>query len=252
MSISAFSKIKPHLQTLAPSLYSQLLSLRNRFVTKKMSSYDFFTSMYLTNGWGGKESLSGQGSDSDQTKIISREIPLLIKEFGIKTMLDAPCGDLHWISKIDLGLEKYIGSDIVAPLIENNTLKYGGKNNRQFVLLDITKDTLPQVDMILCRDCLVHLPLKEVLAALKNFKKCGAKYLLTTTLPLTLINREVIKRNWRPLNFTVTPFNFPEPLRLIHEGSTENDNVYRFADKSLGLWELDSIKLLKPLNLSLT
>jgi hypothetical protein len=38
--------------------------------------------------------------------------------------------------------------------------------------------------------------------------------------------------DWRPLNLCAPPFNFPPPLRIIHE-------PYRaFTDKSLGLWRV--------------
>ncbi len=42
------------------------------------------------------------------------------------------------------------------------------------------------------------------------------------------------------LNFAFAPFHFPEPLLLIDEEYTANDNAY--SDKSLGLWQIEEIK----------
>ena len=50
-----------------------------------------------------------------------------------------------------------------------------------FYKLDIINDPLPKTDVILCRDCLVHLTIKQIKTALYNFKKSGARFLLTTT-----------------------------------------------------------------------
>ena len=46
---------------------------------------------------------------------------------------------------------------------------------------------------------------------------------------------------WRPLNLELSPFDFPKPLKIINEKCTEYNGIY--ADKSLGLWLLDDIKI---------
>jgi len=81
---------------------------------------DIFTGIYLSNGWSGKESKSGTGSDLDQTRIIRQQIPKLFRKLGIKSVLDVPCGDFWWFKEMDLGNIKYIGADIVPELIKSN------------------------------------------------------------------------------------------------------------------------------------
>ena len=110
------------------------------------------------------ESASGRGSDLDNTETIRAALPALIREWGIRTMIDAPCGDFHWMSRLDLGLERYIGVDIVAELIELNRQKYRIEAVREFRVMDLVRDRLPAADLILCRDCLVHLSLPEACA----------------------------------------------------------------------------------------
>lgn len=197
-----------------------------------------FANIYQSNGWSGEESISGPGSDLDQTRVICVKIPELISELGIRTMLDAPCGDLHWIKNVELGVAEYIGGDIVPALVESNSARFAG-TNRSFRVMNLISDPLPKVDLVFCRDCLVHLPLREAAEALRNIKRSGSEYLLTTTFPATRSNAEVIRGLWRPLNLTLPPFRFPPPLRLINEGCTEQGGI--FKDKSLGLWRVDDL-----------
>lgn len=196
-----------------------------------------FTELYYEPRRG-QEMVSGPGSDLIQTAVISREIPALIKEFGIKTMLDAPCGDFYWMRRVELNVESYIGVDIVDELIERH-IRDHASDKRRFICLDITSDNLPRVDLIFSRDALVHLSFRDCWAALENFKASGSGYLLMTTFPETAKNEDILTGEWRPINFERAPFNLPPPLRLINERCAEDGGAY--ADKSLGLWTLDDI-----------
>lgn len=197
-----------------------------------------FTEVYDKNIFGGPLSRSGAGSDLVQTAIIRREIPRILRQYGIGSMLDAPCGDWHWMREVALGATQYTGADIVAPLIAGNTQTFG-RPGVAFQCLDLTKHILPQRDLILSRDCLVHLSFHDAMKIIANFKASGAKYLLTTTFTQRVGNTDLGNDFWRPLNMTRAPFNFPAPLETVDEGCTEAGKL--FADKSLGLWRLDDI-----------
>ena len=92
-----------------------------------------FTQIYKTNGFKGKESKSGRGSDFDQTIIIKKEIPLLLKSLGVKTFIDAPCGDFNWQKDMVLKGVKYIGIDIVSELIDDITKDYIRENLLNYI-----------------------------------------------------------------------------------------------------------------------
>jgi hypothetical protein len=139
---------------------------------------------------------------------------------------------------VELGVERYLGADIVREQVERNQEKYA-RADRTFLWLDATGDPLPRADLILSRDLLVHLSFGDIEAALKNFKRSGAEYLLTTTFPRTTQNREILTGDWRPINLQLPPFNFPGPQYLVNEHCTENGG--RYADKSLGLWKLEAL-----------
>lgn len=204
---------------------------------KFKSSKSIFSEIYHNNSWNAQNSVSGPGSELPVTSVIIEEIPFIIKETNAKILLDAPCGDFHWMKETKLDLDKYIGVDIVPEIIANNQQKYSNET-RTFINLDIIKDRLPQADMILCRDCLVHLSFKNVFTTIKNFKESNSKYLLTTTFPELRENRNIDTGLWRPINLQIKPFSFPNPIKLINEKFSENG---KYTDKSLGLWKLEDI-----------
>lgn len=217
------------------SVYNALQRLSYRLRPVKWR----FTEIYRHSAFGGKESVSGPGSDLMQTETIREEMPKLVEELNIKSLLDAPCGDFYWMQKINfIGLDKYIGADIVPEIIADNNKKYANKN-RQFITIDIIKDRMPSVDMIICRDCFVHFSFKHIFQAIKNFENSKSKYFLATTFPRCLKNNNIITGEWRPINLQLPPFNFPAPIKLIDEKCSEQN--YKYSDKKLGLWKFEDI-----------
>lgn len=96
------------------------------------------------------------------------------------------------------------------------------------------------MDLIFCRDCLVHLSLQDIWRSLHNVCASRSEYLLITTFTERVENHDIVTGRWRTLNLEAAPFVFPRPLRLIKEGCTEDDGVY--ADKALGLWRVADIR----------
>jgi SAM-dependent methyltransferase len=201
------------------------------------SSEQVFTDIYRHNKWFGTDSVSGVGSDVVQTSVIVEEIPRLLKEFSIETLLDVPCGDFFWMSRIELGTVHYVGGDIVQELVERN-LREHARPGVDFRRIDLTSDDLPEADLVLVRDCLVHLSYEDIDRALRNICKSRARYLLTTTFP-GRTNHDIPTGRWRPLDLQSPPFGLPAPERLINEGCTEAGAQFR--DKSLALWQIDDL-----------
>jgi SAM-dependent methyltransferase len=199
-----------------------------------------FSEIYEKNLFNGDESRSGKGSSLTQTERLRRELPALLRELGVRTFLDAPCGDCHWIADFDWATIGYTGVDVVPALVEANRVRLKTKR-MEFTAADLCADPLPRADLIFCRDCWVHLTFRQVQECLANFRRSGAEYLLTTTFERPGPNVELQPGMiWRPLNRQEAPFRFPRPLRLLLEHCTEEDG--RFADKALGLWRLPDLK----------
>jgi hypothetical protein len=96
-------------------------------------------------------------------------------------------------------------------------------------------------DLIQCRDCLPHLAYEDIFRVMRNFRRSGATYLLTTTFEHHPENTDIATGDWRPLNLERAPFHFPGPLRIVNEKCKEGGGKY--ADKSLALWKIEALSL---------
>ncbi len=195
-----------------------------------------FTEIHATNHWGG-DSRSGDGAAKAQVKAIQQHLPQIVKDLGVKVFLDLPCGDFNWMKEIDLGVEQYIGGDIVEALVQHNQQHFTHET-RSFHHINLLTDDLPAADMVFCRDCLVHLSFADIQRAFENLKRAKIPYLMTTTFTDCLHNEDITTGDWHILNLEMAPFNLPPPLYLLNEGCTEGEGTY--ADKSLGVWGMGS------------
>ena len=209
------------------------LSIRPRMRRRGMAGV--FSDHYTANGWGNPESRSGEGSTLQATEAVRAALPKLISDYDIATVLDIPCGDFNWMSRLDLPV-RYIGADIVAEIVDRNRQMHASES-RSFLQLDLAADDLPPADLILCRDCLVHLSFEHIHAALANIRQSPAGFLLTTTHTQIERNKDIVTGEWRGLNLQVAPFFLPDPLLLIADRS-DNPAAH---DKHLGLWRVSDI-----------
>ena len=206
---------------------------------KNKLTNEVFTEIYKNNHWKSSESISGTGSELEQTKSLRKDLEKILYNLKITSLLDIPCGDFKWMQKVDLSKIDYIGADIVEELIKNNKEQYKEKDNFIFMVLDLIKDPLPKSDIIIIRDCLVHLSFADIFTAINNIKSSGCKYLLTTTFPNHHLNNDITTGDWRTINLQEKPFNLPSPILIINENCTERNGEYK--DKSMALWELSKI-----------
>jgi SAM-dependent methyltransferase len=171
----------------------------------------------------------------EATTAIRKQLPLIIERYAIQSMLDVPCGDYNWMKTVEKTCS-YIGGDIVAELIENNRKLYASEKI-QFKQIDITKDTLPMVDLIFCKDCLQHLSYASVHNALRNFKNSGSKYLLVTSYSKTWANFDIADGAYRALNLRKPPFCLPKPLLKVRESRNFGVEI----DKTMYLYKLSGL-----------
>jgi SAM-dependent methyltransferase len=238
VKIRPMNALKDFVRTRFPALVRFVNWLINRTRMLSMSFRSpqaIFTDIYRRNSWGNPDSVSGPGSNLQQTATVVLELPKLIEAYQVTSILDVPCGDFFWMKTVDIGAITYIGGDIVKELIASNNTNFANEH-RKFVVMDILNDPLPAVDLIFCRDCLVHLSFKDVRRALGNFKASGSKYLVTTTFTRNDKIADIATGQWRPINFCLAPFNFPEPMKIITEHCTSGNGAY--SDKSLGVWKI--------------
>ena len=195
-----------------------------------------FDKVYVNNFWGSSQSRSGLGSELEFTARYRKDLSKFIRERGIKSFFDAPCGDLNWIQEILKGHEiKYIGGDISKSLIENLKHSFPQIDVCQF---DICEDRFPKVDVWHCRDCLFHLPFSDIRLALQNFVDSKIPYALLTTHRARFLHRnlDVSAGGFRFLDLQRPPFNFPPAITYLQDYRKGID-----FPRYVGLWTNETI-----------
>jgi hypothetical protein len=197
-----------------------------------------FTKIFAKKLWGDEESFSGVGSSLEHTKNIRRYLPELIKTFSIRSIFDAPCGDFNWMKLVLNEVKcKYIGGDIVKPLIDKNNLNYRNPGTT-FIHFDIIKNKFPQADLWICRDSLFHLSFDNTFQALDRFIESGIPYVLTTTNKNVdgFKNVDIQSGSWRLIDLFSEPYCFDKKVLF-----RTDDWVVPHAPKEMCLWSRDQI-----------
>jgi len=205
-----------------------------------------FSRIYDDSLWGsqpnhaGSTSRSGVGSTLELTNYARAGMDEIITKYQPVHFLDVACGESDWlrpvITKHDETMS-YTGADVVVSVIQHQRASWP-KN--LWCVLDVCEDFISTYDMILCRDCFVHLPFNLIFQALSNLKSSGSKYLVMTTFPkIPEGNNDIKIGGWRRLDFTASPFNLPQPIMIVNECGPKLPNP---QDKSLGVWTLNDLR----------
>lgn len=195
-----------------------------------------FDTIYKENLWGSGESRSGVGSEITRTDHYRHRLASLLKQYNLQSLFDAPCGDLRWmpilLEQVQLSYE---GGDISHALIEALKQQHPGYSLRQF---DITRDPFPVADVWHCRDCLFHLPFKDIQLALHNFAHSSIPYALLTSHHAWLMHRNLDLNGvgFRYLDLERAPFHFPKPLAYVADFKWGLD-----FPRYVGLWRREDI-----------
>mmetsp|Transcript_5611 Transcript_5611/g.12429 ORF Transcript_5611/g.12429 Transcript_5611/m.12429 type:complete len:480 (+) Transcript_5611:231-1670(+) len=187
---------------------------------------EVFTQIYESAIWGKGDDLgegSGEGSNLNMTRAIRQKLVEVIKKYNIRSMIDAPCGSLHWMRRVIPQLGPgfaYVGNDVACSVIQQLNGYYGSsQDNWRFYCLDVChQGLLPGYDLVFSRDTLQHLPLEYSFAFLRNVKSSGAKYLLVGSYIKDGANKDIKLGDYYLINLLAPPFRLrPGPLEVIDE-----------------------------------
>lgn len=203
-------------------------AIRNRNIEER------FSKIYEDGVWfGNKESASGSGSTLEITKNVRDWLPGMLDQLETTTLVDVGCGDFNWMKEIKLNCN-YIGTDIVKSVIDNNNKLY--KNDKtNFLYGNAINESIPDGDVIICRDVLFHLSFEDGLKLINNIKKSSAKYLITTSHKEMDKNEDIYSGNFRKISLELPPYSFIKPIELLFE--TE-----KLHDRFLGVWDLADLR----------
>ena len=119
-------------------------------------------------------------------------------------------------------------------MIDNNSKLYA-KSNIKFRVLSLIDDRLPNADLIIIRDLLVHLDTKDILKCIDNIRKYNFKYIAITNYPILKYQHKdkILGDKWRPLNLSLEPFRLcPPDYNLNDTSDVQNYD----KDKYLSVW----------------
>jgi SAM-dependent methyltransferase len=206
-----------------------MLNPLKEFIFNLLPTEKRFERIHAKNRWSSEESVSGQGSELAATEALRAALPPLFRELKIERVLDAPCGDFNWMRHVLAEAPvHYVGMDIVRDLVDRNNELYGSQTV-EFRHGNIMTGPVPEADLIICRDCFIHLSFRDTARAIENFKASKSRYLLANSYPDVSRNEDIATGRWRFINLALPPYSYPPPQRTIKE--TE-------PGKEMWLWEL--------------
>jgi hypothetical protein len=173
---SATRKILPRSIVLAYDDYRQgRLSRRNQ----RMTTEEVFTDIYTKNRWGGEPGTFNSGNGSHDVDIVSPYVTTVTSELeriggASMTAVDLGCGDYSVGRELSPFCGRYIGVDIVKPLIVQNQEIFSN-DTVSFRHSNIVEDALPEGEICFVRQVLQHLSndqIAAVLPKLNQFRWC--------------------------------------------------------------------------------
>lgn len=197
-----------------------------KYMFEEENLADVFRGIYDKN-----RSVGGPGWPTRQSVVeTSNIIYSVIREFEIKSMLDAPCGSFEWMPQLLTNISDefqarnqtflYHGVDVVDSVLDATMNNYRDRLDVwKFSRVDFTRESLPSgYDLILSRDALQHLSYQEIINALREFSQVdGAKYLLVGSYLVDSGNKDIRTGGYFPVDLTKPPFNLHSFLRVYSE-----------------------------------
>lgn len=191
---------------------------------------------------------SGPGSTLENSQNMRESLATIIDRLKILLnkrkirVLDAPCGDMTWMS-VFLSERKdviYSGYDIIPQNIENAKEKYSHET-WYFRQLDMLKDQIRgDYDLVVNRHVSIHLSLVDSIQMFHNIQQSKSKFLVTTTFPDVTLNDDLyyaedkpLNRGFHRLNLELYPFHFPTPICINPDSKEMNQHM--------ALWRLDDL-----------
>ena len=158
---------------------------------------------------GYPETLCGAGSTIKSCEPIIKTLPIIIKEFKIKSILDLGCGDLNWIKHVrEIEKVKYLGIDTHIHLESIHTT-----NDFKLIEGNILYMEIPKSDLVICKDVMIHMENFQIKSLLESIKQSKSKYILLTNYSINNNKRSL--KNYAPLNIELPPFSLKNYIMSI-------------------------------------
>lgn len=191
-----------------------------------------FADVYRRGMWRGLLSRSGPGSDPfhPMVRVALTALDAVVDAFGVKSLLDAACGDARWMVEHYLVRRPelaYTGIDIVAHVIDENRKRYP---HLQFDCIDLGSDQLhrtaalgigsglPSADLVFSKETFNHMVVQDAACAVHRLVSSGSKYLLVNIVRNARNQMGANKghhANYAQYDYALPPFNLRKLAQVI-------------------------------------
>lgn len=181
-----------------------------------------FDQIYLNSRWGYK---SGPGSDPEHSKIWIDTVNSFLEKEDIQTVMDVGCGDWRLGQRYNLQDKVYTGIDISSVIL--NEITHHASDNVKFIHGDFEFLDVNNVDLIIIKDVLQHLPNLKILNIVNKIKT-HSRYALFCDM--------YIKVNQREMNSDI-PIGRSRPIDLLDEPFCfDFQEIGRYNGKRISLY----------------
>jgi FkbM family methyltransferase len=175
---------------------------------------EIFNFIYAADLWEGG---SGAGSSPQATESYRAFLQGFLANKGIRSVVDAGCGDWQSSQLIDWSGIDYLGID-VSSIVMDNTTRFA-RDGVRFIEGDARTFELPSADLIIMKDVLQHwanLDIMAIIPKLARFRHC----LITngaTEQVRACVNMDIPAGGYRPVDLSQPPFSMPGAFALTYE-----------------------------------
>ena len=218
---------------------------------RNISSIAAKTLSSSTDGWKERgTSLSGPGSNAEETIGIRIVLPVLLPLLEVRSILDVPCGDFNYMREVLNATQHsitYHGMDIVNPLVLQLEATFGSathasRHRISFSRFDLASGYLWPADLVVVRDVLFHFTEDRANDVLRRVAESGCRFALVTYFP-RVDNKAAASKyragrgfsSYASWNLEQAPFGLPPPILSIGKDGARLDRV-------VGLWRCANLR----------
>ncbi|MEP7014317.1 MAG: class I SAM-dependent methyltransferase [Verrucomicrobiota bacterium] len=155
--------------------YRRIQRQREKDRNATRTTEEVFTEIYAANKWAPGSNSFDSGVGSTDQRIMAAYVGAvqnwLSRISSAKlTIVDLGCGDFRIGRQLVDFCARYIGIDIVKPLIDYNEQHFGSPNV-EFLHLNMIEDPLPEADVCFLRQVLQHLSNDQIQTVLRRVEK---------------------------------------------------------------------------------
>ena len=210
---------------------------------KEFGKLSVFDKIYAESYWGNG---SGGGSSLEANRPYIQFIDNFINKFSISSIIDLGCGDWQFSKFINFGKADYLGIDVAKSIIKSNSSKYSNEKV-SFMHSPNNYEEIPEADLLICKDVLMHLNYDEILKISKIFPKY--KYCLITNdlLNLSQLGKLILRFKARKLKLVEEIYN--QEIKIgEHRPLDLNKKPFCFKLKKVFEWDAMPLSTSEILN----